>query len=41
MTMNKLIVGGIAVASAIMANAAEFTAKETAIIDIGTWTAEA
>ena len=26
-------------ASAIMANAAEFTAKETAIVDIGAWTA--
>ena len=39
MTMNKLIVGGIAVASAIMANAAELTVKENAIVDIGAWTA--
>ena len=37
--MKKLIIGGMAVASAIMTNAAEFTAKETAIVEIGAWTA--
>ena len=37
--MNKLIIGGMAMASAIMANAAELTAKENTIVDIGAWTA--
>ena len=30
--VGKLIIGGIAMASAIMANAAELTAKENAIV---------
>ena len=38
-TMNKLIIGGMAMASAIMADAAELTPKENAIVDIGAWTA--
>ena len=33
--MVKHLVGGIAMASAIMANAAELTVKENAIVDIG------
>jgi hypothetical protein len=33
--LNKLIIGGMAMASAIMANAAELTAKENVIVDIG------
>ena len=33
--MNKLITGGMAMASAIMAHAAELTAKEATIVDIG------
>ena len=37
--MNKLVAGGIAMAMAITANAAELTAKENAIVDIGAWTA--
>ena len=37
--MNKLMTGGIAMAMAITANAAELTATETAIVDIGAWTA--
>ena len=37
--MNKLITGGIAMAMAIATNAAELTAKENAIVDIGAWTA--
>ncbi len=37
--MGKLVMGGIAMASAIMANAAELTAKETAIVAIGAGTA--
>ena len=37
--MRQLITGGIALAMAITANAAELTAKENAIIDIGAWTA--
>ena len=34
--MNKLTAGGIATAMAITANAAELTAKENTIVDIGT-----
>ena len=37
--MSKLIIGGIAMATAIMVNAAELTDKEFAIVDIGAATA--
>ena len=37
--MNALLTGGIVVAMAIMANAAELTARENAVVDIGAWTA--
>ncbi|MBR3413793.1 MAG: hypothetical protein IKG81_14020 [Bacteroidales bacterium] len=37
--MKRLVLGGMAMASAIMANAAELTVKENAVVDIGAWTA--
>ena len=37
--MVKHLIGGIIMACAITTNAAELTAKETAIVDIGAWTA--
>ena len=37
--MKRVVLGGVAMAMAITANAAELTAKENAIVDIGAWTA--